>query len=66
MDSQDKEYLEDQQTIANFLSSCLAIEKLLQEVPPLTDLQLDTITTAIQGVHTNVVVWKSKVGKPLM
>jgi len=66
MDSQDKDYLKGQQSIANFLSSCVAVEKLLQEGAALSDLQLETIATAIQGLQTNIVVWKSKVGRPLI
>jgi hypothetical protein len=62
-DRQDKEYLEVERAIASFLSACLPVEKYLQAGTSLTNLQLDTISTAIQGLQTNIVVWKSKAGR---
>ena len=53
------------QSLAAFMSACTPIEQHLMEGKPLTDTNLELISTVTLGLQTALVVWKQKNGNPI-
>lgn len=52
-------------TLATFMSACTPIEKHLLEGHPLTETNLELISTTAAGLQTAILVWKDKHGIPI-
>ncbi len=53
------------QSLAMFMSACSPIEQHLMDGKPLTDTNLELISTVTMGLQTAIVVWKQKNGIPI-
>lgn len=62
-DSMTEEDVAAHKLIAQFMSVSTKLEKYLQEVKPLTPLQLESISLTISGLHTFLDSWKRKMPK---
>ena len=53
------------QSLAAFMSACTPIEEHLMEGKPLTDTNLELISSVTQGLQTALVAWRQKNGIPI-